>query len=86
MWGETKGKKRIGNNISLNFALMDRPLTIAPIAIIARSAICHSGLFSDTIITRSPFKIPALKSVSANCLIFSRTSVHVKDLYSLLIL
>ena len=50
---------------------------IAPIDIIAKSEICHSGLFSDNIITLSPFKTP--KSISDLATDLTDNSISSQD-------
>ena len=52
---------------------------MAPIDIIAKSAICHSGLFSDKIITLSPLRIPKSINDLATDLTESSTSPHERD-------
>ena len=46
---------------------------------IAKSAICHSGLFSDRIITRSPFNTPKSKSDLETHFTVNSTSSQERD-------
>ena len=56
---------------------------MAPIRFIARSAIIHSGLFSETITTLSPGLIPRDRKPPANSLTFKDVSFQVKGIHSL---